>query len=95
MAYKGKDGLAMRLTERGTRLAWAATLAACLAPASGCRRTPYIDPGKEVPRDTVGLAAERDREVQQASFLDKLPMQLPGSPTPGPPPTPRPARSGC
>ena len=77
MAYKGKDGLAMRLTERGTRLAWAATLAACLAPASGCRRTPYIDPGKEVPRDTVGLAAERDREVQQASFLDKLPMQLP------------------
>jgi outer membrane protein TolC len=49
-----------------------------IAPVAGCRRSPYIDTSKEVPRGTVGLAAEEDKEVKKAQFLDaKLPLPLP------------------
>jgi outer membrane protein TolC len=67
----------MRLTFLGTRLALAASLMGAIAPVVGCRRGPYIDQDKVVPPDTVGFAAEEDKQVKQASYFDKLPMPLP------------------
>jgi outer membrane protein TolC len=68
----------MRLTLLGNRLALAAALMGVIAPVTGCRRSPYIDTSKEVPRETIGMAAEEDKDVKKAQFLDsKLPLPLP------------------
>ncbi len=66
----------MRLTQLGNRLMLAAALMGCVGPAAGCRRTPYIDQAKEVPQETLSLAAERDDQVQAAQFLEHQ-MALP------------------
>src|SRR5262249_23944389 len=39
--------------------------------------SPYIDTNKDVPRETMGLAAEEDKEVKKAQFLQNMPMPLP------------------
>jgi outer membrane protein TolC len=65
----------MRLTQLGNRLALAAALMGSLGPVAGCRRSPYIDPKRDVPSDGGGIAAMEDSQVKQAQFLDtKLPM---------------------
>jgi outer membrane protein TolC len=67
----------MRLTYLGTRLALLAMVATTLA-AAGCRRSPYIDPRKEVPHDPLGAIAKDDEDVQQAEFFaSNMPMPLP------------------
>ncbi|MDB5349759.1 MAG: outer membrane protein [Planctomycetota bacterium] len=67
----------MRLTSLGNRLALAAALAGVAAPGLGCRRGPYIDPAKVVPHE-MGMTAQEDADVKQASFLqDNLSMPLP------------------
>jgi outer membrane protein TolC len=80
MALNVKDGLAMRLTHLGNRLALAAALMGAIAPATGCRSTPFIDQTAEVPREPgqpgTDLAKE-DAEVQTAQFLENLPLPLP------------------
>src|SRR2546423_4473722 len=77
MALKAKDGLAMRLTYLGNRLALAAALMGAIAPVAGCRRLPYIDQSKSVPHNPLGLSAEEDGEVKQAQFLQKPPLPMP------------------
>jgi outer membrane protein TolC len=67
----------MRLTYLGKRLALASALMGAVAPTAGCLRTPYIDQQKAAPHDPMGAAADEDKQVQQAQFLDKLPMPLP------------------
>jgi outer membrane protein TolC len=80
MALKAKDGLAMRLTYLGKRLALLTALIGALAPMAGCRRSPYIDQEKVVPHDPMAAAEDddKDKEVKQAQLiLEKLPMPLP------------------
>jgi outer membrane protein TolC len=80
MALNGKDGLAMRLTQLGNRLALAAALCGALAPVAGCRSTPYIDQTADVPHqpESVGSAGmKQDAEVQAAQFLQDLPLPMP------------------
>jgi outer membrane protein TolC len=78
MAFKVKDGLAMRLTFLGKRIVLASALMGAVAPVTGCRRSPYIDTTKEVPRDPIGIAAEEDKEVKQAQFVGhQSPLPLP------------------
>ena len=80
MALKGKDGLAMRLTHLGNRLALAAALWGAVAPVAGCRSTPYIDQTAEVPHqpESADTATQKtDAEVQAAQFLQDLPLPLP------------------
>ncbi len=68
----------MRLTAIGNRLALMAALAGACVPGAGCRRVPYIDQSKVVPRDPGVLAEQEDAEVKQAAFLeDNLSMPLP------------------
>ena len=67
----------MRLTYLGKRLALVSALLGAVAPAAGCRRSPYIDQEKAVPHDPMGGAEDEDKEVKQAQFLEKLPMPLP------------------
>src|SRR4051794_8912705 len=68
----------MRLTSLGKRLALATALAGATAPTFGCRRGPYIDQTKVVPTDSVGMTANEDSDVKQASFLqESLAMPLP------------------
>jgi outer membrane protein TolC len=80
MALNGKDGLAMRLTHLGNRLALAAALCGAVAPVAGCRSTPYIDQTAEVPHEPEpagGAKLKSDAEVQAAQFLQELPLPLP------------------
>ena len=68
----------MRLTSLGNRLALAAALAGAAASGTGCRRGPYIDPAKSVPHEMLGMGAQEDADVKQASFLqENLAMPLP------------------
>ena len=69
----------MRLTSLGNRLALVAAMLGALGPAAGCRRSPYIDTSKDVPRETTSVVAEKaDQEVKRAQFLDsKLPYPIP------------------
>ena len=68
----------MRLTSLGNRLALAAALAGAAASGAGCRRGPYIDPAKSVPHEMLGMGAQEDADVKQASFLqENLAMPLP------------------
>ena len=69
----------MRLTQLGNRLALAAALMGALSPVAGCRRSPYIDTSKEVPRETLSIAEKTDGQVKRAQFLDsaKLPLPMP------------------
>ena len=69
----------MRLTSLGNRLALAAALAGAAASGAGCRRAPYIDPAKSVPHEMLGMGAQEDADVKQASFLqqENLAMPLP------------------
>src|SRR4051794_29801708 len=57
---QSKDGLAMRLTYLGKRLALASALMGAIAPVAGCRRTPYLDQQKAAPHDPQGMAADED-----------------------------------
>ncbi len=68
----------MRLTSLGNRLALAAALAGAAASGAGCRRGPYIDPAKSVPHEMLGMGAQEDADLKQASFLqENLAMPLP------------------
>jgi outer membrane protein TolC len=80
MALNVKDGLAMRLTHLGNRLALAAALMGAIPPATGCRSTPHIDQSAEVPHQPgqPGMKlAKEDAEVQTAQFLENAPLPLP------------------
>src|SRR5581483_9920727 len=76
-APQSKDGLAMRLTALGNRLALLAALAGACASGSGCRRVPYIDQSRPIPREpdsapgTSARVAQEDAEVKQAALLDE------------------------
>src|SRR4051812_45134023 len=67
----------MRLTFLGNRMVLAAAVVTAGAVFTGCQRLPYIDQTKAVPHDVQGTVADEDKEVQTASFLSRLPTQLP------------------
>ncbi|HEX8204016.1 MAG TPA: TolC family protein, partial [Isosphaeraceae bacterium] len=67
----------MRLTFLGNRVVLAVALASAGAAGPGCQRLPYIDQTKDVPHDVQGTVAAEDKEVQAATFLSRLPTQLP------------------
>lgn len=61
----------MRLTAHGKRLALLTALAGACASGAGCRKVPYIDQAKVVPRDPGALIAQEDAEVRQAAFMEE------------------------
>lgn len=80
MALQVKDGLAMRLTKLGKKVALSASaLALAWAAGPGChRQLPYIDQSKTVPHDALGSIAEEDQAIRQANYIsDSSPINLP------------------
>jgi len=67
----------MRLTFLGHRFALSATLLGTISPLAGCRRSPYIDTSKQVPRETLSIAEKTDNEVKQAQFINSSDLPLP------------------